>query len=445
MKNNIISIIEKKIKETVSDNEYDKYFKGLSFAQSSKDSNLFQCHTHNVFILKWVKTKYDDFLQEIINTEMGGGVKIEYSNTKIEKQSSNQKTTQPTAGTPRITNSSILNPSFIFDSFVVGSSNTFAFASAKNTVKNPGRVYNPLFIHGGVGLGKTHLLQAIGNEAVSRGFNVIYLSTEQLMNDFTKHITNQSMEQFKKKYRTCDILLIDDVQFLSKKEIFQEEFFHTFNELHEQKKQIVLTSDQKPSEIIGLEERLKSRFEWGLVTSIAAPDLETKIGIIKKKCEIDGISLTNDIIVYIATQLETNIREIEGILIKLNAYANLINLDEINIEFAKNILKEHIKEKKEVIHIDDVIAVASRELNIKPSEIKSKHRGRAITHARRIVIYLARELTRNSMPYIAKYFNMKDHSAVSHSIRKMTTLLKEDENEVALVNSIKNKILTPTQ
>jgi len=445
MQQNIISIIEKKIKETVSENEYDKYFHGLTFTQSSKNKGLFHCQTHNVFLLKWVKTKYDEFLHEIISKQIGESVEIEYGTTKKEVDNQERQSASINSNAKKETSTNTLNPSFTFDSFVVGSSNTFAFASAKNAVKSPGNIYNPLFIHGGVGLGKTHLLQSIGNEALTRGFNVIYLSTEQLMNDFTKHITNQNMEQFKKKYRTCDVLLIDDVQFLSKKEIFQEEFFHTFNELHEQKKQIVLTSDQKPSDIVGLEERLKSRFEWGLVTSIATPDLETKIGIIKKKCEIDGISLTNDIIIYIATQLETNIREIEGILIKLNAYANLINLDEINIEFAKNILKEHIKEKREIIHIDDVIAVAARELNIKPSEIKSKHRGRAITHARRIVIYLARELTRNSMPYIAKYFNMKDHSAVSHSIRKMSVLLKEDENEVALVNSIKNKILTPKQ
>jgi chromosomal replication initiator protein len=235
--------------------------------------------------------------------------------------------------------------------------------------------------------------------------------------------------------------LIDDIQFLGGKDLLQEEFFHTFNELHSHDKQIVITADKPPKKIVGIEERLISRFQWGLSTNIQPPELETKIAIIQKKCELDGIKIKNDIINYIATNLHTNIREIEGILIKINAYANMINQD-ISLELTKNILKEHIEEKKEEITIDNIIKVVSKEFNIKNSEIKSKSKQKIIANARRIVIYLARSLTHNSMPMLAQYFNMKDHSSVSHSMKKVSITINEDEEYKLLIEELKNKILS---
>jgi chromosomal replication initiator protein len=322
----------------------------------------------------------------------------------------------------------------------VGSSNQMAFNASLAVAKKPGIQYNPLFIYGGTGLGKTHLLQAIGNYNVELGKTVIYVTIEQFMNDFTFSLRNQNMEHFRNKYRKCDLLLIDDVQFLSGKEQTQEEFFHTFNELHSSNKQIVMTSDRLPSQIASLVDRLKSRFEWGLTADIQIPGLETKIAIIEKKSELNGIKLTKDVIDYIATNLDNSIREIEGVLIRINASANLLN-QEINLDLVKNLLKEQIKEQKENIKLPDIINIVAKELNIKPSDIKSKKRTAAVANARRIVIYLAKELTHNSMPNIAQYLGMKDHSSISHSIKKANELIEQDENFKVIIENLKNKVI----
>jgi chromosomal replication initiator protein len=418
--------------------EYERYFKHIIFNNQTSTSSIYNYEVPNIFILKWIQNKYKKSMEEKLDNKITINIKI-HKEELVDTQTKNNNIDNIN----KIKNieSTITNPSLTFDSFVVGPSNEFAFISAKQVAKRPGTLYNPLFLYGGVGLGKTHLLQSIANENLNENYKILYLSAEQLMNDMSKNITNKSMSKFREKYRNCDILLIDDIQFFSGKDKLQEEFFHTFNELHNNNKQIVLTSDKQPSNIKGLEERLQSRFEWGLLTNIQPPDLETKIGIIKKKCEIDDISLTNDIILYIATHIDTNIREIEGILIKLNAYANLMNLEEITITMVKNVLKEHIKAKKENVTIDDIINTVSKELNIKPSEIKSKIRNKPITHARRIVIYLIKEMTSHSMSYLAQYFEMKDHSAISHNIKKMKETLKNNKNENIILEEIKNKIL----
>ena len=361
------------LKEEINEIEYSKYFKSIRFNEQHSNKDTYIYEVPNIFILKWIQTKYGEKIAHIIESETGQKVSVQITaNAKAGHNSATQQmVSKKIPGKKKL--STILNPSLTFDNFVVGDSNQFAFSSAKDVAQNPGIKHNPFFIYGGVGLGKTHLMQSIGNFNYM-DYNILCLTTEQLMNDFTKHIANNSMSKFREIYRGCDILLIDDVQFLSGKDRFQEEFFHTFEDLSKRDKQIVLTADKKPSEISGLEERLKSRFLGGLTTHIQPPDLETKIGIIRKKCELDGISLSHEIILYIATHLETNIREIEGILIKINAYANLINQQVIDFDFAKNILKEHIKEKKENTTIEDIIKVVTKELNIKPSEITSKSR-----------------------------------------------------------------------
>jgi chromosomal replication initiator protein len=264
------------------------------------------------------------------------------------------------------------------------------------------------------------------------------------MNKFTSHLRSQTMDRFRDHFRECDVLLIDDVQFLSRKEQTQEEFFHTFNELHQANKQIVITSDRHPNKIAGLVDRLRSRFEWGLMADIQPPGLETKIAIIQKKCELDGIQLNNEIINFIATHMGDNIREIEGTIIKLNALSSMLN-QEITLDFAQNAIKDQIKEKKENVTIDDIVKIVSKELNIKPSDIKSKKRTKNVVSARRTAIYLARNLTPNSMPQIAMYFGMKDHTAISHAMKKINEIIDNDDNFKVLLEELSNKINTNTE
>ncbi|MDX3958978.1 chromosomal replication initiator protein DnaA [Aliarcobacter skirrowii] len=416
--------------------DFERYFRQLNLKKLSKDENIAIFEVANRYIASWIKNKYENILKEFFEKYSNFKPDIDIRVTgekKLKKQNELQIKNQ----TPE---STILNPSYTFDSFVVGPSNQMAYNAALAVSNKPGIQYNPLFIYGGTGLGKTHILQAIGNKALEDDKTVIYVTIEQFMNDFTFSLKNKNMEHFRAKYRNCDLLLIDDVQFLSEKELTQEEFFHTFNELHNAKKQIVMTSDKLPSQIAGLAERLKSRFEWGLTTDIQIPKLETKIAIIEKKSELNGINLSRDIISFIATTLDSSIREIEGVLIRINANASLLNL-EINLAMVQNLLKDQIRENKENIKLPDIINVVASELNIKPSDIKSKKRTATVANARRVVIYLARELTHNSMPDIAKFLDMKDHSSISHNMKKTQELMQSDENFKLVIQNLKNKLI----
>ena len=433
-KPDILSILQQETTAT----DYDRFLKQLSYKKNFSDENLAVFEVQNKYVASWIKTKYSNVIQHCFEILDGSKPKIEIKLIG-EKQKSKKDILNEQEKNSH-SESTMLNPSYTFDSFVLGPSNQMAYNASLAISKKPGIQYNPLFIYGGTGLGKTHLLQSIGNYAIENGQTVIYVTIEQFMNDFTFSIKNKNMEHFRAKYRKCDILLIDDIQFLSGKEQTQEEFFHTFNELHNAKKQIVMTSDRLPSQIAGLVDRLKSRFEWGLTADIQIPGLETKIAIIEKKSELNGIVLTRDVINYIATNLDSSIREIEGVLIRINASANLLN-QEINLELAQSLLKEQIKEQKENIKLPDIITVVASELNIKPSDIKSKKRTATVANARRVVIYLARELTHNSMPDIAKFLGMKDHSSISHNIKKANELIEKDENFKLIIENLKNKII----
>ena len=429
------------LKEEISSQEYDRYIKQLKFNEKASNSDQMAFVAPNILIANWVKTKYAEKLAHLFELKTGKKPEIKIILKEHVKTTKAKALPIEMVDTIKTTKNTILNPSYTFDSFVVGSSNQYAYTAAKSIAEKPGIMYNPVFIYGPTGLGKTHLIHAIGNFCQNKGKSVIYATIEQFMNDFTYNLRNQSMDRFRDKYRSCDVLLIDDTQFLSNKIQTQEEFFHTFNELHSAGKQIVLTSDKPPKMINGLEERLKSRFEWGLIADIGLPELETKIAIIKKKCELDGINLNSDIINYIATNMGDNIREIESAIINLNAYASLMR-QEITLEFAKNVMREQIKERRENISLEDIIATIAKDLNIKPSEIKSTKRSKNIVEARRIGIYLARTLTPNSMPSLANYFGMKDHTAVSHNIKKINELIMSNESFKLRVEALKNKILT---
>ena len=431
--NEVLELLSKEILPS----EFECYIKQLKFNEKGSNSTNVVFNAPNEIIAKFIQTKYASKIAHLFEVKTG-------QKPVVEVQAPTKTAIKPAkkVDVKEIkAQSSLLNPSYTFENFVVGDSNQFAFLSAKAVSEQPGKIYNPLFIYGPTGLGKTHLLQSVGNFCLNGGKMVICVTSEQFITDFTYNLNNHSMERFREKYRNCDVLLIDDVQFLGKTDKIQEEFFHTFNEIHAKNGQIVMTSDRQPKLLKGFEDRLRTRFEWGIIADITPPELDTKIAIINKKCEFDKIYLGTDVINYIATNMGDNIREIESAIINLNAYARLMR-QEITLEFAKNILRDQIKEKRENINLESIVETVSKELNIKPSDMKSKSRSKNIVEARRIVIYLAKNLTPNSMPQIAQFFNMKDHSAVSHSIKKINELIETNEYFKVRVEELKNKILT---
>lgn len=430
---NIGQEVLKALKDEITELEYNRYIRHLTYdvRKSTSDKAIF--YAPNALVVNWIKNKYQNKLAHIFEVKSGSKVSVLITlknkvETKKAKKVAEIKQT-----------SSLLNPSHSFDNFMVGGSNQFAYAAVKSVSENAGKVYNPLFIYGGVGLGKTHLMQAAGNVFQNEGKVVIYTTVEQFLNDFIRHVRNKTMERFQEKYRKCDVLLIDDIQFLSNKEGIQEEFFHTFEALKGAGKQIILTADKHPKKIGGLEARLQSRFEWGLVADIQPPELETKIAIIRKKCEINKVRISEDIINYIATVIDSNVREIEGILSKLHAYSQLMHVD-IDLDFTKNVLKDQMNENKANLTMETITEVVAKDLNIKPSEIRSKGRSKNIVYARRICIYICRELTQNTMPQLAQYFGMKDHTAISHTIKKINDLIKDDEDFRVKIEELTNKI-----
>jgi len=425
-------IIEK-LKKEMTNRSWERYIKPLIYDEKGSNEEILRFFAPNILMAKWVKTKFGLDILNIVQNQANIKPKIKIDVIDGENRTKNGKKKDSKES------STILNPSFTFDSFIVGQSNQFAYTTAKSVAEKPGEIYNPLFIYGGVGLGKTHLVQAIGNYQIANGKKVIYTTFEQFMNRFTAHLKVQNMNRFREHFRECDVLIIDDIQFLTGKEQTQEEFFHTFNELHQAKKQIIITSDRPPNKILGLVDRLKSRFEWGLMADIQPPGLETKISIIKKKCEIDGIELNDEIINFLASNMGSNIREIEGAIIKLNAYSGLMN-QKLTLEFAHNVIKDQIVQKQENISIDDVLEVVAREFNVKISDIKSKKRQRVLVTARRIAIYLSRELTTSSMPQIAVYFGKRDHTSVTYAIKKVTKEMEVNNEFKALISDLSRKI-----
>ncbi|HET6421841.1 MAG TPA: chromosomal replication initiator protein DnaA [Geobacteraceae bacterium] len=335
-----------------------------------------------------------------------------------------------------------LNPKYTFETFVCGASNQFAHAAAQAVANNPASNYNPLFIYGGVGLGKTHLLTAIGNFVCRNNVNarVCYYSSEKFMNELINCLRYNKMDSFRSKFRSMDVLLIDDVQFIAGKERTQEEFFHTFNSLYESHKQIVVTSDKFPKDMPGLEQRLRSRFEWGLIADIQPPDIETKIAILKKKSETDHIILPDDVALFLASSSTSNIRELEGMLIRLGAYASLTG-NEISLRMAREVLKDIIVEKNKDLTIEMIQKFVADFFNIKISDLKSEKRLKNLVVPRQIAIFLCRELTKASFPEIGDRFGGKDHSTIIHSVKKITKQLSFDFELKNTIETIKRGLL----
>lgn len=330
-----------------------------------------------------------------------------------------------------------INYKFNFDNFVVGPCNQFAHAAAKAVATTPARSYNPLFIYGGVGMGKTHLMHAMGRSLVENfaGMRIVYTTSERFMNQMINCIKLDRMPQFHQYFRSADVLLIDDIQFLGNKERTQEEFFYTFNELYEHQKQIVISSDTPPKNTPGLVERLRSRFEWGLMVDVQPPDLETKMAILDKKAEQEGISLPEDVRIFIATKTKSNVRELEGALVKLIAYSSVTGTP-INLTMAQQILKHIVSGQERKVTIDAVIRTVAERFSLLPSQLKQKSNSRQIAYPRQVAMYLAKELTQASLPEIGRQFGGKHHTTVLHSISKIEQLRHTDADLNRMVHSI---------
>ncbi|NSW92031.1 MAG: chromosomal replication initiator protein DnaA [Firmicutes bacterium] len=337
---------------------------------------------------------------------------------------------------------SVLNPKYTFDTFVIGSGNQLAHAASLAVAEAPARSYNPLFIYGGVGLGKTHLMHAIGHYIMQQtpSLKVLYVSSEKFTNELINAIKDDKNEAFRQKYRNIDVLLIDDIQFIAGKERTQEEFFHTFNALYEANKQIIISSDKPPREIVTLEERLRSRFEWGLQADIQPPDYETRIAILKKKAQLENIYIPDDVYEFIADNIASNIRELEGALIRVIAYSSLVK-SEINLDITKEALKDILSAiKTRIINSDIIIEVVSRYFGLKPEDFKSKKRNRDIAFPRQVAMYLCRELTDMSLPQIGNEFGGRDHTTVMHAFSKISENINTNYEVRRTIEELKRNI-----
>jgi chromosomal replication initiator protein len=334
-----------------------------------------------------------------------------------------------------------LNPRYTFDAFVIGSGNQFAHAACQAVAERPSKAYNPLFLYGGVGMGKTHLMQAIGHEIKRRQPQtaICYVSSEKFTNEMINSLRYDKMISFRDKFRTVDVLLVDDIQFLAQKERTQEEFFHTFNALHESMKQIVIASDRPPKELAEVEDRLRSRFEWGLIADIQPPDLETKVAILQKKSEQEKVTLPTDVALYIASNIRSNVRELEGALIRLVAHSSLIGA-EITLPYAQQVLKNFIDSQARKVTIEAIQKAVAEQFGLRLVEIKAKNNSRAIVYPRQIAMYLAKHLTEASLPEIGRQFGGKHHTTVLHSVEKIDQARKTDKDLNRLINKLTEQL-----
>ena len=400
----------------------------------------------NKFFGEWLDTHYGSLLVEAMATARGGGL-MAVAFTVREKGASLQGEPQAVMNGPRGATQSKprrgiqLNPKYTFKNFVVGAGNQFAHAACMAVAEQPGHTYNPLFIYGGVGLGKTHLLNAIGNHVAEKSdLRIAYLTTEQFTNEVINSIRYDKMMDLRKRYRHIDMLMIDDIQFLVGKERTQEEFFHTFNALYEGHKQIVLSSDRFPKDMPDIEERLRSRFEWGLIADLQPPDVETRIAILRKKSEDEGVKLPEDVIQFLSITMKSNIRELEGSLVRLGAYASLTG-QVITLDLAKNVLRDLIGDKKKIVAMDDIQEAVCAQFHVKMTELKSRRRSKTLVHPRQIAMYLCRELTDASYPEIGRQFGGKDHTTIIHACRQVTKAKETDTVLQTTIETLKEQIL----
>ncbi|PUU89805.1 chromosomal replication initiator protein DnaA [Halanaerobium sp.] len=448
------------IKEKITNPSFNTWFSETKAVMTTAENQLV-LQVPNNFIQEWIESQYTDLIEEILEDLTGNQwtlllltpkeVKKFKENKENNKDKAEEKTKEVEIVEENIEEESIeselkqngFNPKYTFDTFVVGNSNRFAHAASLAVAEAPAKAYNPLFIYGDVGLGKTHLMQAIAHFILKNNpdYKVVYVSSETFTNELINSIKDDSTVDFRDKYRNIDILLVDDIQFLAGKERTQEEFFHTFNTLHESNRQLIISSDRPPKEIPTLEERLRSRFEWGLITDIQKPDLETRIAILRKKADIENLTIPNEVVIYIANKIQSNIRELEGALVKVIAYSSLVDR-EIDVDLAREALKDLVNKKKNEsieVNIERIKKIITDDYNLKMEDMESKKRTQNIAFPRQIAMYLSRELTDFSLPHIGNEFGGRDHTTVIHAHNKIKEKI---ENEDDFNNKIERLIDT---
>jgi chromosomal replication initiator protein len=428
--------IKLSLSEKISAEAYQNWFTETRLQQS--DGDAISVSVPNEATKEWMEREYAESVHAVIKD-----LKLPIRQVSYEISSASVTSNSHTDFNPTVSDNlfqspvSQLNTRFTFDNFVVGSCNQFAHAAAKAVATMPSRSYNPLFIYGGVGMGKTHLIHAIGRSLIENygGMRIVYTTSERFMNQMINCIKLDRMPQFHQHYRSADVLLIDDVHILGGKERTQDEFFHTFNELYDHQKQIVISSDSSPKNIPGLVERLRSRFEWGLMVDVQPPDLETKMAILDKKAELDGIKLPEDVRIFLATKTKSNVRELEGALIRLIAYSS-VSGGTINLAMAQQILKHLVHGPDRRVTVEAVIRAVAERFSLHPSQIKQKTNAHNISYPRQIAMYLMKELTDASLPEIGRAFGGKHHTTVLHSVNKIEELRQKDADLNRTIHSL---------
>lgn len=416
------------IKETIGETSYETWFSQLHAVE--KDPSTILLETPDEFFRNWIVEHYLKTIEEKLATSSDLPITVEFSiNSTSQKETTPSRLSKiETAFQDEKRDDININPRFSFENFVIGPSNRFAYAAAMAVAESPAKAYNPFFIYGQVGLGKTHLMQAITQQIrkLYPSLSICYISSEKFTNELIDAIRHRSTPQFRQKYRNIDVLLIDDIHFIAGKESTQEEFFHTFNALHNNRKQIIISSDRPPKEISNLEERLSSRFAWGLITDIQPPNYETRVAILKKKIEREPVEVTDNVIFFIAEQIKTNIRELEGALIRVVAYS-LLEEKPISLDVAKLILKDMVKETIKIISVEMIQKEVGDYYNISISELKAKKRNKNVLLPRQLAMHLTRQMTKLSLPEIGQAFGGKDHTTVLHSCKKIEQDLLTDQ------------------
>jgi chromosomal replication initiator protein len=434
----VMSVIQTKLSKP----SFDTWFKSTKASFLSDD--VVVVTAPNVFTAEWLESRYTKLVSSTIADLLGRPVTVRFSVEEARSAEPQATFQQAAAAKPLIPedNLTMLNPKYTFDTFVIGAGNRFAHAASLAVAEAPANAYNPFFLYGGVGLGKTHLMHAIGHYILENNphMRVLYISSEKFTNEFINSIRDNRGESFRNKYRNIDVLLIDDIQFLAGKDGTQEEFFHTFNALHEENKQIIISSDRPPKEIPTLEERLRSRFEWGLITDIQPPDLETRIAILRKKAKAENLDIPNEAMMYIANMIDTNIRELEGALIRVVAYSSLTNQD-ITSHLAAEALKDILPSgRNRMITIQDIQQKVGEFYGLRLEDFKARKRTKAVAFPRQVAMYLSRELTDYSLPKIGDAFGGRDHTTVIHAHEKISQQLKIDQELYKIIHNLTEKI-----
>lgn len=429
------------LKPRVNSQSYQTWLRPTRFTRVDQETLVIR--VPNREFQEWIQEQYGEIIQEALNLLKLNVREIRYTfEESLDKKTVREGDTKPMQG--KLDFEAVdhqLNPRYTFETFVVGNCNQFAHAAARAVADAPSKAYNPLFLYGGVGLGKTHLMQAVGQKIKSerKEFRLAYVSSESFTNEVINSLRYDRMVSFRDKYRNVDVLLMDDIEFIAGKERTQEEFFHTFNSLYEAQKQVLISSDQPPKDIPGLEERLRSRFAWGLTADLQPPDLETKLAILAKKCEAQHVALPDAVAEFIATKIKSSIRDLEGGLTRLLAYSSLTGA-EISLPVAQQVLKNLVDLEERRVSIENIQRAVCRECNLSLSQLKAKDNSRGVAYPRQIAMYLAKELTTASLPQIGREFGGKHHTTVLHSITKIAEARKVNRDLNRLLNKLTDSL-----